>query len=83
MGVYQDKERLKEYYNKSFTNQTPSKEQCIRIENVRKEFKKLMEFIIDNGEHTSNLVIATRYLEKSLMYAVKNIVMEETDEKDV
>jgi hypothetical protein len=63
-------------FERSFTNIKPEGDQIERIELLRTEYKALLNTICMISDRTPNRTIALRKLEESLMYAVKNIVLE-------
>lgn len=63
-------------FERSFTNIKPEGDQIERIELLREEYKALLNTICMISDRTPNRTIALRKLEESLMYAVKNIVLE-------
>lgn len=72
-----NKKELVEYYTRSFTNMRPSDKKIKDIEEIRDMFKVNMELIIDKCENMRELRLALTYLENSLMYAVKSIVLND------
>lgn len=65
-----------ERFFRSFTNIRPEGDQVERIEVIRDSFKKTLETICALTNRTPERTIALRKLEESLMYAVKNVVLE-------
>lgn len=65
-----------EMFRRSFTNIRPEGDQIERIETLRDEYSNVLEAICRLSDRSPNRTIALRKLEESLMYAVKNIVME-------
>lgn len=61
---------------KSMTNIKPSDSQIQRIENIRDEYKKVVDSLIQNCKESRELMLAITELEGSLMWAVKSIVLE-------
>lgn len=65
-----------EMFRRSFTNIRPEGDQIERIEALRDEYTNVLNAVCMVSDRTPNRTIALRKLEESLMYAVKNIVME-------
>lgn len=61
---------------KSMTNITPNNEQIKRIELLREEFKDLARLLNESSKDSRYKGLSITKLEESLMWAVKNIVME-------
>lgn len=61
---------------KSMTNIKPEDLQIQKIENIRAEYKKVVESLAQNCPDSRELSIAITNLEDSLMWAVKSIVLE-------
>ncbi|MDD5589391.1 MAG: hypothetical protein PHP92_05025 [Candidatus Nanoarchaeia archaeon] len=59
----------------SMTNITPNKEQIERIENVRANYKDIVDTLYQNCKESRELNIAITNLETSLMWAVKSIIL--------
>jgi hypothetical protein len=66
----------KEKILKSMTNIKPSDAQIQSIENIRAEYKNVIESLNQNCRDSRELSIAITELENSLMWAVKSIVLE-------
>lgn len=71
-----DDDELKAYFERSFTNITPTPEQVELIETLRLNYKVLMEMVIETGSVGRCRALALTNLETSLMYAVKGILLE-------
>lgn len=69
-------DELKEYFERSFTNITPTPEQVELIEALRTHYKIVMEVVINNLPIGRCRALALTNLETSLMYAVKGILLE-------
>jgi hypothetical protein len=61
---------------KSMTNLSPEQEQCERIEELRSYYKMVVGGLDKLCKDSRELSIAITKLEESLMWAIKNIVLE-------
>lgn len=77
-GQYSD-EAQKAQLLRSLTNVTPSPEQVERIELVRQVAKALGVAVIENVPAGRQRSLAITHLEDAAMWAVKGIVLEESD----
>lgn len=69
-------DELRVYFERSFTNITPTPEQIELIEIMRSNYKFLMALVIENNPPGRCRSLALTNLETSLMYAVKGILLE-------
>lgn len=61
---------------RSMTNIKPDDLNIQKIENIRAEYKSVIESLSQNCKDSRELSIAVTKLEESLMWAVKSIVLE-------
>lgn len=62
------------YFERSFTNLSPTPEQIEQIEAIRAEYKSVLVELIDRVPRGRCRSVALTHLEESLMYAVKGVV---------
>lgn len=61
---------------KSMTNIKPDETQIKRIENVREAYKDVVNILSENCKDSRELDECIKYMETSLMWATKSIVLE-------
>jgi len=66
-----------EQIQKGMTNIKPNEEQINRIEIIRTLYKSLVRALLENSKQSREQSLAITKLEESLMFATKNIVLEE------
>lgn len=76
-----NKEKLYEYYEKSFSHIKPEGKQITSIEEIRTSYKQLLADLMECCPQSNNLLESLKLLENSLMYAVKSIVMNEEEKE--
>lgn len=74
-----DELTLFERLERSLTNQAPSADQILRIEEIRNKAKELGGLILDVSAHSRERSLALTHLEETVMWAVKGIVLEVDD----